>query len=142
MLDLSDNPLPMPEAQKLKIFLVDDDRFLLDMYSLKFSHNGFDVTALNGPTEALAKLREGAAPDIMMVDLVMPVMDGVELLGKAKEEGLVKNAILIILTNQGQQSDIDRAKEAGVHGYIVKASTIPSEVLAEVRKIYDANHKK
>ena len=132
----------MPEAQKLKIFLIDDDRFLLDMYSLKFQHNGFEVNTAVGPTEALAKLREGYVPDIMMVDVVMPVMDGIELIGKIKEGGLAKDAIIVILTNQGQQSDIDRAKAVGVHGYIVKASTIPSEVLAEVKGIYAANHKK
>lgn len=132
----------MTEEKKLKIFLIDDDRFLLDMYSLKFAHNNFEVNSALGPTEGMAKLREGYVPDILMTDLVMPVMDGVELIAKAKSEGFLKNVILIILTNQGQQSDIDRAKEAGVHGYIVKASTIPSEVLAEVRKIYAANHKK
>ena len=132
----------MSESSKLKIFLVDDDRFLLDMYSLKFQNNGFEVSACTSPNEALTKLRDGYVPDIMMVDLIMPVMDGVELITKAKEEGFIKNVVLVILTNQGQQSDIDRAKQAGVHGYIVKASTIPSEVLQEVKGIYAANHKK
>ncbi len=75
--------------------------------------------------------------------MVMPVMDGIELLGAMRQEKLLgEGAIVIMLTNQGQQSDIDRATAAGVHGYIVKASTIPSEVLAEVIKIYDKNAKK
>lgn len=132
----------MAETQKLKVFLVDDDKFLVDMYALKFQHNGFEVNTSLGPTDALAKLRAGYVPDIMMVDVIMPVMDGIEFIGKAKEEGFAKNAIIVVLTNQGQQSDIDRAKAVGVHGYIVKASTIPSEVLAEVKAIYQANHKK
>ena len=132
----------MTESQKLKVFLVDDDKFLVDMYSLKFQHNGFDVNTALGPNDAFTKLRAGYVPDIMMVDVVMPVMDGIEFIAKAKEEGLAKDSIIVVLTNQGQQSDIDRAKAVGVHGYIVKASTIPSEVLAEVKGIYEANHKK
>ena len=132
----------MTDSKKLKIFLIDDDKFLLDMYSLKFQNNGFEVNTSIGPTDALAKLRDGYVPDIMMVDVIMPVMDGIDLIAKVKEEKLAEGAIIVMLTNQGQQSDIDRAKEVGVHGYIVKASTIPSEVLAEVKGIYAANHKK
>ena len=70
--------------------------------------------------------------DIIILDMVMPEMDGVELLSKIRKENLAKDAAVIILSNQGQSSEIDRAKGYGIAGYIVKATTIPSEVLKEV----------
>ncbi len=129
------------EKKPIKVLLVDDDKFLLDMYALKFKKGGLDVNTAVGSPDALNKLHEGFTPDILLMDLVMPGMDGLELLQEIKKQHLADAAIYIILTNQGQQSDIDRAKAIGVHGYIVKASTIPSEVLEEVMKIYHENKK-
>jgi CheY-like chemotaxis protein len=124
-----------------KILIVDDDKFLLSMYSMKFTREGMEVTAIPSPTEALEKLRGGLTPDIVILDVVMPEMDGVELLAKIREENLVKDAIVVILSNQGQPSDIDRAKAYGINGYIVKATTIPSEVLREIVRIAEENGK-
>ncbi len=121
--------------------MVDDDKFLLDMYALKFKHGGLEVDTAVGAPDALNKLRDGLVPDILLLDVVMPGMDGIDLLEEIKKQHLADNAVVVILTNQGQQSDIDRAKAVGIAGYIVKASTIPSEVLEEVMKIYHANRK-
>ena len=118
------------------MFIVDDDKFLLGMYSLKFANNGYDVDTTVGSLAALEKLRAGAQPDIVLLDIVMPYMDGLELLKTMRDEKLASNAIVVMLTNQSQSSDIERAKELHVDGYIVKAATIPSEVLHEVEKIY------
>lgn len=122
--------------KKIKVFIVDDDKFLLGMYSLKFANNGYDVDTTVGSTPALEKLRAGATPDILLLDIIMPHMDGLELLQTIRDEKLVPNATVVMLTNQSQSSDIERAKELKVDGYIVKASTIPSEVMQEVQKIY------
>jgi len=62
--------------QRKKILIIDDDNFLIDMYSLKFSKSNFSVTSALGPEIALEKLREGLVPDIILLDIVMPVMDG------------------------------------------------------------------
>lgn len=121
--------------KKYKIFIVDDDKFLLNMYVMKFTKEGMDAEAISDPAEALEKIRAGATPDIILSDMVMPGMDGVEFLSKIKSEKLLPNATLIILSNQGQQNDIDRAKDLGVDGYIVKATTIPSEVIRETLRI-------
>ena len=120
---------------KKKIFIIDDDSFLLDMYALKFSQSGFEVTTSLGPEDALAKLRGGFSPDIILLDIVMPVMDGFELLEKMKEESLAQTSARIILSNRGQQSDIARGESLGTSGYIVKASSTPSEVIAKVTEI-------
>ncbi|HVU06666.1 MAG TPA: response regulator [Candidatus Paceibacterota bacterium] len=122
--------------KNIKVLIVDDDKFLLGMYSLKFSNNGYDVDTGVGSQAALDKLRGGFKPDIMLFDIVMPYMDGLELLKTVRDEKLAPESVVVMLTNQSQSSDIERAKELGVDGYIVKAATIPSEVLHEVEKIY------
>lgn len=123
---------------KKKIFIVDDDSFLLDMYALKFGQSNFEVTTSLGSETALEKLRSGFTPDIMLLDIVMPVMDGFELLEKMRDEHLAEKTVKIILSNRGQQADIARGESLGARGYIVKASSTPSEVIAKVTDIINA----
>ncbi len=118
-----------------KILIVDDDKFLLNMYSLKFQKEKFEVTTAGDGSEAITKLQEGLVPDAIVLDIVMPVMDGLEVLEKIRKDNLAKDATILILSNQGQSSDIDKAKQLGIDGYIVKATTIPSEVVAEVLRM-------
>lgn len=130
----------MPEEKKEKVLIVDDDKFLLGMYAIKFKNAGFEVeTALSG-AEALTKLQEGKAPAILILDLIMPGMDGYEFLAKVREQKLAPKTTIVVLTNQGLPEDIEKAKKYNVQGYIVKASTIPSEVLDEVMKIHKSKN--
>ena len=124
----------MEENKPLKILLVDDDRFLLDMYLLKFKKSGLDTDTSGTTLEAIQKLRDGKVYDILLMDIIMPGMDGLELLKTIRNEGLVKDAVVIMLTNQG--NDVEKAKGLNVDGYIVKAMTIPSEVVDQVLAIY------
>ena len=121
--------------QNKKIFIVDDDSFLLDMYALKFSQAGYEVTTALGALPALEKLRGGFVPDVILLDIVMPVVDGFEFLEKMRTEALAPAAIHIVLANRGQEADIARAKELGAAGFIVKASTTPAEVITQVADI-------
>ena len=125
----------MSDAPKKKILLIDDDKFLLDMYALKFGKADYEVKAADSTDAGLKILHDGYAPDIMLIDIVMPGMDGLELVAAIRKERLDPSAAIIMLTNQGSSDDIARAKKLNVDGYIVKATTIPSEVLAEVEKI-------
>lgn len=130
------------EGEKKKILLVDDDGFLLDMYAFKFSQSNFDVfTAGNGKL-ALEKIKEGLSPDIMMIDIIMPELNGFETLEKIKEENLLPNTIKIILSNKNQTSDIERGNSLGVSGYIIKANTVPSEVVKKVHEILEEKNIK
>lgn len=122
------------EPQKT-ILIVDDDSFLLDMYALKFSKYNFNVATALGSEHALIKLQSGFTPDIMLLDIIMPVMDGFEFLEKVKEENLAQNATVIFLSNRGQPSDIARGEALGAAGYIVKASSTPLEVIEKVSSI-------
>ena len=122
-----------------KVLIIDDDKFLLDIYTVKFKEHGFIVDTVIGGEEALEKLREEPDYDILLLDIVMPIMDGYAFLERMRAENLAPNAMVIVLTNQGQPSDIEKAKQYKIHGYIVKASTIPSEVLKEVLDIARKN---
>ncbi|MEI7462984.1 MAG: response regulator [Candidatus Taylorbacteria bacterium] len=122
--------------KKKKILFVDDDKFLLDMYALKFSKAGYDVRVCDSSEKALKILNEGFVPDIILTDIVMPGMDGMELILNIRDEKLAENSVIIMLTNQGTSEDLTKAVKIKVDGYIVKATTIPSEVLIEVEKIY------
>lgn len=115
-----------------KILLVDDDEFLLEMYETKFKERGFEIqTASDGKT-AMQKIEDGFAPDAVLLDVVMPGIDGLELLGELKKKGMAPDATTIMLTNQGQDSDMEQAQKLGAACYIVKASAVPSEVVTRV----------
>ena len=120
-----------------RVYLVDDDRFLLDLYAVKFKNAGHEVTVFGSGEDLLAALRkEGTnAPDAILLDLIMPGIGGFGALEAIRKEKLAQGARIIILSNQGQDSDIEKAKELHADGYIVKASAIPSEVLAEALRI-------
>jgi len=123
------------EGEKRKILIVDDDSFLLDMYALKFSQNNFEVHTANGGVQAIEKLKGGLIPDVMLMDIIMPEMDGFEMLTKINNENLCPGCIKIVLSNKSQQSDIDEGNRLGVSGYIVKANSTPVEVINQVINI-------
>jgi CheY-like chemotaxis protein len=125
----------MPQKKTTSVMIVDDDAFLLDMYALKFSQNNFTVIPALGTPQALEKLQGGEKPDIMLLDIVMPVMDGLEFLEKVKKDKLVDDTMIIMLSNLGQDTDIDRAIKLGADGYIIKASATPSEVVTKVQEL-------
>ncbi|OIO32282.1 MAG: response regulator [Candidatus Yonathbacteria bacterium CG_4_10_14_3_um_filter_47_65] len=125
----------MTNVAKKKIIIVDDDRFLLDMYAVKFNESGFEIEPMAEGAGVLSKLKDGYVPDAILMDVVMPSMDGFELLEKIKKENLAPNAKMIILSNLGQASDIAKGKELGADGYIVKANATPSEVVKQVQEI-------
>jgi len=123
------------KQQPYKILLLDDDRFLLDMYQLKFTERGHTVVSCLSSKDALSKLREGLVLDGLVVDLIMPDMDGKAFLEAVSKEGLAKGAAVIILSNQAQESEASDLTSLGVDDFILKASAVPSEVLAEVEEV-------
>jgi len=118
----------------MKILLVDDDAFLRDMYATKFSELKYSIDVAETAETALTKLR-ASEYDVILMDMIMPGMGGVELLKHVKSEKLAGNPICIMLSNQSEDEEKEAALNAGAVGYIVKAELVPSEVVAEVIKI-------
>jgi CheY-like chemotaxis protein len=141
MNDQSTQPVAAPVSQTpaKKVLFIDDDTFLLDMYAVKFSKAGYEVKTADSPTNAIKLLQGGYTPDVILADIVMPGMDGLEFVATVRKDNLAPQSSLIMLTNQGASDDISKAKKLGVDGYIVKATTIPSEVLNYVEKLSRKN---
>lgn len=118
----------------MKILLIDDDAFLRDMYVTKFSESGDTVEGAQDGAEALRKISTGAY-DVVLLDMIMPGMSGIDFLKAAKDIDAAKTAKYIVLSNQGEDADQQAAKDLGAIGYIIKAETVPSEVVAKVHKL-------
>ncbi|MDO8623964.1 MAG: response regulator [bacterium] len=126
-----------------RIYLTDDDRFLLDLYAVKFKNAGHEVTAFSGGEELLATLRKkGEDPDAILLDIIMPGLDGFGVLEVIRKEKLAPKTKVIILSNQGQETDLEKARGLGATNYIIKASAIPSEVLAQTISTIEGAPKK
>lgn len=124
----------------MKVLLVDDDAFLRDMYATKFIECGHEVEALGKATEALASIKEKQY-DVVLLDMVMPSMSGLDLLKEVTKNNLKRETIFIILSNQSETTDRSSAIEAGADGYIVKAESIPSDVVKQVEGICNSKKK-
>lgn len=116
----------------MHILLVDDDSFLRDMYATKFTESKHTVETATTGQQALQLLTDNEY-DVVLLDMVMPGMTGVELLEQAA--ALNKKAKYIVLSNQSEDTDKEAAKNAGAAGYIIKAESIPSDVVAKVESL-------
>ena len=118
------------------ILIVEDDVFLSDMYQTKFVESGYDVKVAGDGQQGLTMLQDGLRPDMVLLDIVMPKMDGIEMLTAVKKEEKLKDIPVILLTNLGQESDITRGMELGALDYFVKAHFTPSEVVKKVEALF------
>lgn len=120
--------------EKKKILLVEDDRFLSEMYATKLTGSGFDVEVAYDGKEGLAKIKE-FRPNLILLDIVLPKMDGFEILQKIKKEESLKNIPVIALTNLGQKEEVEKGLQLGASDYIIKAHFTPTEVVAKVKRL-------
>ncbi len=121
---------------KKTILIVEDDVFLSDMYQTKFVESGYDVKVAGDGQQGLTMLQDGLRPDMVLLDIVMPKMDGIEMFTAVKKEEKLKDIPVILLTNLGQESDITRGMELGALDYFVKAHFTPSEVVKKVEALF------
>lgn len=116
----------------MKIAIIEDDQAISQMYRIKFETEGYDVeTASNGKLGL--ELAEKMRPDIILLDLMMPEMNGDEMLTKLRATAWGKNIKVIILTNVGEQEAPETLKEHGVRRFIVKAEMTPRQVAEMVK---------
>ena len=115
-----------------KIAIIEDDAAIAQMYRMKFEAEGFIVeTAENGKYGL--QLAEEMRPDIILLDLMMPEMNGDEMLEKLRKTSWGKDLTVIILTNSGEEQAPPSLKELGIRRYIVKAEMTPRQVAEMVK---------
>ena len=105
------------------------------MYATKFGESGDDVVVAKNGTDALRKLEQEGPFDGVLLDLVMPGLSGMDIIKEINSSDTFKDTKCIVLSNQGEESDIEEATQIGALGYIVKAESIPSEVVERVHEI-------
>ena len=120
------------------ILLVEDDPFLIDIYTTKLKEGGFSVEVAAGGEEGLRKLKEKSF-DLLVLDIVLPRIDGWKVLEEIKNQGLknknLKDLKIIVLSNLGQKEEVEKGLKLGAIKYLIKAHYTPSEVVEEIRKI-------
>ncbi|NIM47409.1 MAG: response regulator [Candidatus Aenigmarchaeota archaeon] len=126
---------------KTKILLAEDDIQLVDMYRRKFDLEGFETIIAEDGEETLKAL-ETSKPDIILLDIMMPKVDGLQVLKKIRENPETKNIIVVVLTNLGSEATAAEIFKLGADDYIVKADFTPLEVANKVKELLAERKKK
>ena len=116
-----------------KIAIIEDDAAISQMYRMKFEASGFEVQMADNGKQGI-ELIKSFIPDIILLDLQMPEMNGVEALEIIRKNDWGKNIPVIILTNTGEEESPKKIRELGINSYIVKADLTPNQVLDKVKK--------
>jgi len=119
--------------KKKKIMIVEDDSFVMDIYQTKLSQEGYEVLPAENGAEAIKKL-EKEIPDLILLDIIMPYVDGLQVLRKIKADEKLKDIPVILLTNLSQKENINEGLGLGADDYLIKSHFTPSEVLEKIKK--------
>ena len=117
-----------------KILLVEDDPLLVDVYTTKLKQVGFEVDVVEEGDRVMRAIRE-KNPDVVLLDIVLPQVDGWEILRSIKTDEATKNVNVIILSNLGQKEEVEKGMNLGAAKYLIKAHYTPSEIVEELQKI-------
>ena len=121
-------------SNPIHVMLVEDDEFLSDIYHKKFEMEGFKISSADNGEKGLEEIKK-RMPDIVLLDILMPKMDGFTVLEKLKEDSATKKIPVILLTNLGQKDDVEKGLEKGAVDYLIKAHFKPSEVVAKIKEV-------
>jgi len=116
-----------------KIAIIEDDQVISQMYRMKFEADGFEVQLAENGQQGV-ELVEAFTPDIILLDLQMPNMNGSEALSQIRSHDWGKNIPVIILTNLGEEEAPKALRALGIHSYIVKADLTPRQVVGRVKE--------
>jgi len=119
---------------KYKVLLAEDDKFLIQAYTHGLGRAGF--TVISAPDGEVALEKIGAEkPDIILLDLIMPVKNGFEVLEELQKDEELKKIPIIILSNLGQETDIKKGKELGAADYLIKSNSSMNDVIAKIKEV-------
>ncbi len=119
-------------ANKTKILLIEDDTFLAGMYISKLGFENFEILLANDGKQGI-KLAEKEKPDLILLDILLPKVDGFEVLKVVKKNDKTKEIPVILLTNLGQKSDVEKGLSLGANDYLIKAHFMPQEVIKKIK---------
>ncbi len=117
-----------------KILIIEDDKFLKELISQKLSKEGYDISEAVDGEEGIKKIKE-EKPDLVLLDLILPGIDGFEVLSRTKKDPSLSSIPVIILSNLGQKEDIDKGFKLGAVDYLIKAHFTPGEIIEKIRAV-------
>jgi len=115
-----------------KILIVEDDKFLRELIVKKLEKEDFQVIEALDGEEGVKKAKE-EKPDLILLDLILPGIDGFEALSKIKEDPFISSIPVIILSNLGQREDVEKGLKLGAVDYLIKAHFTPGEIIEKVK---------
>jgi DNA-binding response OmpR family regulator len=115
-----------------KILIVEDDKFLRELIARKLISENYEIIEAIDGEEGLKKVKE-QKPDLILLDLILPGIDGFEVLTKMKEDPTLSSIPVIILSNLGQREDVEKGLKLGAVDYLVKAHFTPNEIVEKVK---------
>lgn len=119
-----------------KVLLVEDDPLLIDIYSSKLKESGFLVSVAEDGERALQKIKE-ETPDLVVLDIVLPKIDGWEIIREIKKDKRLNSLKVVILSNLGQKGEIEKGLEMGAQKYLIKAHYTPSEIVKQIKEVLE-----
>ncbi|MEK7482646.1 MAG: response regulator [Patescibacteria group bacterium] len=122
----------MADEQKT-ILVIEDDKFLRELISQKLAKEGFNLSEAMDGEEGLKKIQQ-EKPDLILLDLILPGLDGFEVLSQAKQDPALSEIPVIILSNLGQKEDIERGLKMGAVDYLIKAHFTPGEIIEKIKQ--------
>jgi len=117
-----------------KILIIEDDKFLRELIAKKLQKEGYEISEAVDGEEGIKKVKE-EKPDLVLLDLILPGIDGFEVLSRAKEDPALSQIPVIILSNLGQKEDVERGLGLGAVDYLIKAHFTPGEIIEKIRAI-------
>jgi len=117
-----------------KILIVEDDKFLRELISKKLKDEGYQLAQAIDGEEGVVKAKE-VSPDLILLDLILPGIDGFEVLSRIKKDSSVSSIPVIILSNLGQKEEIERGIKLGAIDFLIKAHFTPGEIIEKIKEI-------
>lgn len=119
---------------KKTILVIEDDKFLRELISRKLIGEGFDVLEAVDGEEGIKKIKEGK-PDLVLLDLILPSIDGFEVLTRVRDDPAVSSIPIIILSNLGQREEVEKGLKLGAIDYLIKAHFTPGEIIEKIKNV-------
>jgi len=117
-----------------KILVIEDDKFLRELISQKLIKENFEVSEAVDGEEGIKKINE-EKPDLILLDLILPGIDGFEVLARMRKESTLSSIPVIILSNLGQKDDVEKGLKMGAADYLIKAHFTPGEIIEKIKAV-------